>query len=526
MPLNETFKSPWFVKGDIDGFFGLAIDNLIQFLLIATLCPLIAGIPAEFVYARVLPGAALSVVFGNIFYSWQAHRLAIKEKRRDVTALPYGINTVSLFAYLMFIMGPVYRETGSWDLAWKAGLLACLGSGIIEFSGAFVVDALRRVTPRAALLSTLAGIAITFISMDFAFQTFEKPLIAMLPLAIILVQYFSKVRFPLGLPGGLVAVVAGSILAWALGVMDAGAVKTAVSEIGFKAPRFSGGELFSLFKSEYIYRFLSIIIPMGLFNVIGSVQNLESAEAAGDRYETVAPLAVNGLGSMLACFFGSCFPTTIYIGHPGWKQLGARTGYSILNGVFFVVIALFGMVNLINKIVPMEAGIAIVLWIGVVIAAQAYQATPKSHAPAVVVGLFPAFASWGMNLLKRAYVGAGTTISAEVAKGVPINGFMGIAALESGFIFTSMILAAVSVFLIERDFLKAAFWSLAAGILSFFGVIHSYAFVGNETIQVYGWNIGGRFAFGYLCFAVVFVIFYLWQRWRKKKGLPEELMAE
>ena len=524
--MNETFKSPWFVKGDIDGFFGLAIDNLIQFLLIATLCPLIAGIPASFVYARILPGAALSVVFGNIFYSWQAHRLAMKEKRRDVTALPYGINTVSLFAYLIFIMGPVYRETGSFDLAWKAGLLACLGSGIIEFGGAFVVDALRRVTPRAALLSTLAGIAITFISMDFAFQTFEKPLLAMLPLAIILIQYFSKVRFPLGLPGGLVAVVAGSILAWALGVMDAGAVRTAAAEVGFKAPRFAGGELFSAFKSEYIYRYLSVIIPMGLFNVIGSVQNLESAEAAGDRYETMAPLAVNGLGSMLACFFGSCFPTTIYIGHPGWKGLGARTGYSILNGVFFSVIALFGCVNLINKIVPMEAGIAIVLWIGVVIAAQAYQATPRAHAPAVVVGLFPAFAAWGMNLLKRGYLGAGTTMSAEAAKGVPINGFMGMAALESGFIFTSMILAAVSVFLIERDFLKAAFWSLAAGVLSFFGVIHSFAFVGNETIQVYGWNVGGRFAFGYLCFTAVFMLFYVWQRRRRRKGLPEELMTE
>lgn len=524
--MNDAFKAPWFVRGDIDGFFGLAIDNLIQFLVIATLCPLIAGIPAEFVYARVLPGAALSILVGNLFYAWQAHRLAVRERRLNVTALPYGINTVSLFAYLIFIMGPVFRETGSWDLAWKAGLLACLGSGIIEFSGAFVFNFLRRITPRAALLSTLAGIAITFISMDFAFQTFEKPLIAMLPLAIILMQYFAKIRFPLGLPGGLVAVAAGSILAWALGVMDPGAVGTAAAEVGFKAPRFSGPELFSVLNSEYIYRFLSVIIPMGLFNVIGSVQNLESAEAAGDRYETVAPLAVNGLGSMLASFFGSCFPTTIYIGHPGWKGIGARTGYSILNGVFFTVIALFGCVGLINKIVPMEAGIAIVLWIGVVIGAQAFQATPKAHAPAIVVGLFPAFASWGMNLLKRGYVGAGTTISVEVAKGVPINGFMGMAALESGFIFTSMILAAASVFLIERAFLKAAFWSLAAAALAFFGVIHSYAFVGNETIQVYGWAVGARFSFGYLCFAAVFLLFHWWQRQRRKKGLPEELLAE
>lgn len=524
--MSEPFKSPWFVRGDIDGFFGLAIDNLIQFLLIATLCPLLAGIPSDFVFTRVLPGAALSVIFGNVFYSWQARRLALREKRRDVTALPYGINTVSLFAYLIFIMGPVYRETGSYETAWKVGLLACLGSGLIEFGGAFVFGVLRRITPRAALLSTLAGIAITFISMDFAFRTFEKPLIAMLPLAIILIQYFSKVRFPFGLPGGLVALVAGSALAWALGVMDVGAVTSAASQVGFKPPRFSGVELFSVMKGEHLYRYLSVIIPMGLFNVIGSVQNLESAAAAGDRYETVPSLVVNGLGSMLASFFGSCFPTTIYIGHPGWKGLGARVGYSTLNGVFFVVIALFGCVNLINKIIPMEAGIAIVLWIGVVIAAQAYQATPREHAPAVVVGLFPSFAAWGMNLLKRGYLGAGTDMSAQVAAGIPINGFMGMAALESGFIFTSMILAAVSVFLIERDFLKAAFWSFAAVVLSFFGVIHSCAFRGNETVQVYGWNVGGTFAFGYLCFTVVFVLFHLWLRWRRKKGLPEERLAE
>jgi AGZA family xanthine/uracil permease-like MFS transporter len=524
--LNDEFKSPWFVRGDIDGFFGLAIDNLIQFLLIATLCPLIAGIPEAFVFNRVLPGAALSIVFGNIFYSWQAHRLALRERRHDVTALPYGINTVSLFAYLIFIMGPVYRETGSYDLAWKAGLLACLGSGIIEFGGAFVFGILRRITPRAALLATLAGIAITFISMDFAFQTFEKPLIAMLPLAIILVQYFSKVRFPLGLPGGLVALVAGSVLAWVLGVMDVEAVRGAVSQVGFRAPRFSGGDLLSVLKGEYVYRYLSIIIPMGLFNVIGSVQNLESAAAAGDRYETIPPLAVNGLGSMLAAFFGSCFPTTIYIGHPGWKGLGARTGYSTMNGLFFFVIALFGCVNLINKIVPMEAGIAIVLWIGIVISAQAYQVTPRKHAPAVVIGLFPAFASWGMNLLKRGYLGAGTTISAQVAAGIPINGFKGMAALESGFIFTSMILAAISVFLIERDFLRAAFWAFAGAVLAFFGVIHSVSFQGNETIQVYGWDIGRSFSFGYLCFTVVFLLFHFWRRWRKSRGLPEKLLAE
>ena len=506
------FAYPWIVKRDIDGFFGLAIDNLIQFLLIATLCPIITGIPAEFVFTRIMPGAALSVLVGNIFYSWQARKLARKEKRTDVTALPYGINTVSLFAYLIFIMGPVYRETGSYEMAWKVGLLACFGSGIIEFAGAFCVDILRRITPRAALLATLAGIAITFISMDFAFQTFEKPLIAMLPLAIILVQYFSKVRFPFGLPGGAVALAAGTLLAWSFGFMDGAAVSAAAAEVGFYGPRFAGADLLDVLKSPYMWKYFSIIIPMAIFNVLGSLQNLESAEAAGDRYETRPSLAVNGIGTLIASFFGSCFPTTIYIGHPGWKGLGARTGYSVLNGIFFVVVALFGIVRLINTIIPMEAGIAIVLWIGIIISAQAFQATPKNHAPAVVIGLFPAFAAWGVNLLKLGYQGAGTTISAQAERGVPINGFRGMLALERGFIFTSMMVAAISVFLIEREFRKASLWSAAAAIMAFFGVIHTYKFSGNETVSVLGWNSGGSWAFGYFCFAAVFMVFHIWDR--------------
>lgn len=524
--MKASRPARWFVQGDIDGFFGLAIDNLIQVLLITSLCPLIAGIPVAFVCSTVLPGVAVSVILGNLFYAWQSHRLAQREGRDDVTALPYGINTVSLFAYLLFIMGPIYRETGNWDLAWKVGLLACFGSGVIEFAGSFVVDILRRITPRAALLATLAGIAITFISMDFAFQTFANPMIAMLPLAIILVQYFAKVRFPWGLPGGLVAVVAGTALAWAMGVMDPQAVSTAVSDTGFMPLKFTGGQLLDVLTSEYAYRYLHVIIPMGLFNVIGSLQNLESAEAAGDRYETVPSLVMNGAGTIVASLFGSCFPTTIYIGHPGWKQLGARTGYSILNGVFFMAITFGGLVAVINRIVPMESGMAIVLWIGVIISAQAYQATPRRHAPAVVVGLFPALAAWALNLLKQAYMGAGTTVSAEFESGIPINGITGMAALESGFIFTSMILAAICVFLIERDFLKASLWSLAAMILAFFGVIHSCQFTGNEVVQVYGWNVGGPFAFGYLSFAVVFLLFYLRRRYLLNQGKKEELLAE
>src|SRR5215467_10615380 len=96
----------WIVRGDIGGFFGLAIDNLVQLLLIDSLCRGVLGFPAELVYGRILPGAAISVLVGNVAYALQAKRLAERTGRADVCALPYGINTVSLFAHVFLVMLP------------------------------------------------------------------------------------------------------------------------------------------------------------------------------------------------------------------------------------------------------------------------------------------------------------------------------------------------------------------------------------------------------------------------------------
>jgi AGZA family xanthine/uracil permease-like MFS transporter len=210
----------WIVRGDIDGFFGLALDNLVQLLLIDGLCRVVLGFSNELIYGRILPGAAVSLVVGNLYYARQAMQLARRTGRTDICALPYGINTVSLFAYVFLVMLPAKlaaEAAGAADparVAWQAGLAACFGAGLIEFAGAFVAEPIRRSTPRAALLSTLAGIALTFISLGFFFRTFARPLIGFTTLAIVMLVYFGRVRFKGGLPGGLVAVGLGTLIAW------------------------------------------------------------------------------------------------------------------------------------------------------------------------------------------------------------------------------------------------------------------------------------------------------------------------
>lgn len=505
----------WMVRGDVDGFFGLALDNLVQFLLIDALCRGVLGFPEELVYGRIFPAAALSLVVGNLYYSWQAMRLARATGRTDVCALPYGINTVSLFAYVFLVMLPAKlaaQAVGHPDpvrAAWQAGLVACLGSGLIELAGAFVAERVRKATPRAALLSTLAGIALTFIAIGFLFRTFARPLIGLTTLAIILLTYFGRTRFRGGLPGGLVAVALGTLIAWITGIAPVGPFPEGRAGLFLPVPVL--GDVLATLGTD-LFAYLSVILPMGLFNVIGALQNIESAEAAGDPYPTRPSLAVNGIGTLVAALFGSCFPTTIYIGHPGWKALGARAGYSVLNGVFFAVVGLTGTLAYIAWAIPIDAGMAIVLWIGLVITAQAFQATPREHAPAVVVGLLPGVAAWGALMAKNGLRAAGmgtpggppfseNLVQAFLASDTWIHGVF---ALEQGFIFTAMILSAATVGILERRFRVAAAWCVTAAVLSVLGLMHSYVWTPADTVvsltPAWPWAAG---------YAVMALIFFL-----------------
>lgn len=507
-------KMRWFVRGDIDGFFGLALDNLVQLLLIDALCRTVLGFDDALLHGRVLPGVAMSLIVGNLFYAYQAKKLGDATGRDDVCALPYGINTVSLFAHVFLVMLPAKlaaTAAGAEDparIAWQAGLMATLGSGAIELGGAFVAERLRKATPRAALLATLSGIALGFISLGFLFRTFANPLIGLATLGIVMLTYFGRVRFKGNIPGGLVAVGLGIIIAWSTGMAPVGDAPGAAS---LHLPIPVIGDLIDAFGAGHLTTYFSIILPMGLFNLVGSLQNIESASATGDNFPAAPSLAVNGGGTLVAGLFGSCFPTTIYIGHPGWKAMGARAGYSVANAVFVTVVCLTGTLGWLAYAIPIDAGMAVILWIGMVITAQAFQATPRNHAPAVVMGLLPGVGAWGAVMAKNGLRAAGMgspggppfsegIIAKFAASDTWIHGAF---ALEQGFIFTSMILAAATVAVIERKFVTAAGWCAAASLLSVAGLMHGYAFTPADTVinlaPAWPW------ATGYAVMALAFV---------------------
>ena len=511
--------------GDLDGLLGLGLNNLIQVLLIISLCRGVLGFPDRLLFGTILPATGISLLLGNLIYAQQARRLGQEEQRGDCTALPYGVNTVSLFAFVFLVMLPAklaaldagLSEAEAVQRSWQVGLMACLGSGVIETLGAFVAQHLRRWLPRAALLSTLAGIALGYIALGFLLRTYAHPLVCLTSLSVILLGYLARVRWPL--PTGLLALLLGMVLAWGSGLItpDAASWTQAARAIGVHLPSL---QLSALWQSRFdLIPWLGVIVPMGLFNLIGSLQNLESAAAAGDAYPTRGSLLVDGCGTLTAAALGSCFPTTLYIGHPGFKALGARSAYSWMNGVVMAGGCLFGLFGVVTVLIPVEAGLAILLYIGLAMASQAFASTPERHGPAVVLGMLPGVAGWGALMLKAGIRAGGAAGDPQLFGPQLLTQLAtadiwaaGVFALEQGQIITAMLLSAWLVYAIEGRFLAAACCSAIAALLAWFGVIHAWQFSPGDTVMHLGWGTGQAWAEGYAAITVIVLL----ARWRQQ----------
>ncbi|HXQ81971.1 MAG TPA: hypothetical protein VN775_11695 [Opitutaceae bacterium] len=483
-----------FCRGDVDGFCAIALDNIVQFLLIPPMCIGALGFRPELVYGRILPGVAVSYLVGNVFYAWQAHRLARKEGRTDVCAIPFGLNTPTLIAYIFLVMAPAKQIAiahGAADpdlVAWRIGLVACVGSGMIEFFGAFVAERIRSITPRAALLASLSGAGLAFLTMNFMFSTFAHPIVGFVTLGLVMLFYFGELKPRGGVPPALVVLGVGAALAWATGLAPLGRLNLA--DIGWRPPVPVVADVLGGIAGGQFLPYLSVILPMGLLNLLASLQCIESAAAAGDSYSPRSSLLVNGACTFAAACFGSPFPTSLYIGHPAWKRMGARAGYSTANGIFVTIVCLTGAMSPIVWAVPADCGLAIIIWIGFIITIQAFETTPQRHWPAVIMGMVPVILAWAtFSMMSAARIaGAGSAsgpafgprlLSSFHDAGLSIEGGF---AIGQGTFCSALILSTITVLVIDRKLALAALWALAAALLSLLGFLHSWRFVPSDAV--------------------------------------------
>lgn len=505
---HKLIRLPWFTPGDVDGFFGLFFSGFPDLLLIVGLAP-VCGLPAQFVVSRVLPGVAVSVVAGNLFYAWQARRLAHRTGRNDVTAIPFGINTPTIFAYVFLIMAPVYARTHSGTAAWQAGVFASLLSGIVQTAGAFCTDWLRRHTPRAALLCPLAGLALAYLCLGFIFGVVEQAAIALLPMLVLFALYGSRLRLPARIPPALVAIGIGAVLAAVLRALHIyNAPLPAVAAPGLYLPHAVNA--FALLSQRELWSYLPVIVPLAALDTLGSLQILEAVKIAGDDYSTTPSLLMNGLGTLAAALLGSPFPTTLYLGHAAHKANGARAGYSALNGFVTVALCTSGLLPLVLRIIPLEVAGPVIVWFGLVTVGQAFDEAPRRHSVAVALGLVPILAEWAAGIADTVARAAGSSLTAVIGNPNGELALAGLLSLGQGALLTSMLWAAAMALCIERQFVLAAAWLAAAAALSAVGVIHAWTLTSAGIEGRIGWWAAPEFALSYLAGAAFLLLCAWW----------------
>src|SRR6516162_361859 len=243
MTAPATKRITLWAPGDWNAFFGFGTNILVNMLVLTGLLRFVLKMPDSLVFGRILPALGLMMCLSTMYYAFLAYRLALKSGRSDVCALPSGVSVPHMFIVTFVIMLPIALRTNDPIKGWEAGLVWVFFQSFILMLGGFIAPYIRKITPRAALLGTLAGVSITFIAMRPALEMYMTPIIGLTCFAIILVSWFGGFKYPKGIPAGLVAIAVGMIIAWGsnlfglgLGGMSVQKVGAALSSFGFSVP--------------------------------------------------------------------------------------------------------------------------------------------------------------------------------------------------------------------------------------------------------------------------------------------------
>ena len=473
----------WMARGDINAFFGLTLDNLGDMILMAGLLVGIFKMPSEFVLTRMIPGTAVGVLVGDLIFTWMGIRLARRTGRDDVTAMPLGLDTPSTFGSVFLIIGPAFQAATQRGLdpqaaahhAWYLGIAMILASGLFKLACSLVSGLVRRTVPRAGLLGSLTSIALVIISFLPLIDIAALPVAGFASLVLVLATLTAKWRLPRQFPGALGGVVFGCSVYYALYALGLGPGPGADGvEPSRQLNAFLGSPIVPFFdwlqlNWQEALNSLPVAIPLTLATVVGGIDCTESASAAGDEYSTGQIVAADGIATLAGGLLGGVIQSTAYIGHPAYKAMGARSGYTLAAACFVGTAGVLGFFDWFYYIIPKAAVFPILIFVGLEITSQSFRATPLRHYPAVALACVPALAYLALITLNQ-------LLPFLDFRSLPLptqRWIQTVVALSGGFILTSLIWATLLALMIDGKTRRGAFVALLASALSWFSVIHS-----------------------------------------------------
>jgi AGZA family xanthine/uracil permease-like MFS transporter len=359
-------------------------------------------------------------------------------------------------------------------MTWYVGMATMVYMGIIKLVFSFLGNWVQRLVPQAGLLGSLAGVGLGLIGMTALFDVFAIPLVGLIALGLIFYAVVARIRLPGKVPGVLASVLVGTVLYYCLapsGMVGGTYAAPPSFQIHVSCPMPS----FAFIKGlSMALRYLPLSIPFALLTIVGGINTTASARAAGDDYNTRNILLVEAIATLVAGMCGGVAQSTPYIGHPAYKNMGSRAGYTLMTGLVVGLGGMLGLASFFVELIPRAVLAPILVFVALDIIIQSFHQVPRAHAPAVAFSFFPTIARLlGIKLSDPTLVPPAVFDKLMVAPGKTLPELQVILALGNGFIVTSMFWAAFLVELIDRRLRRASVYLLILAGLSFFGIIHS-----------------------------------------------------
>jgi AGZA family xanthine/uracil permease-like MFS transporter len=399
--------------------------------------------------------------------------------------MPLGLDTPSTFGSVILIIGPSFQAAKGRGLdleaaaqhAWFLGIAMLLASGVFKLACALFSGWVRAVVPRAGLLGSLTAIALAIISFLPLLDIAGQPIAGFVSLGVILATLTARWKLPREVPGALAAVALGCLVYYGLhfaglgpGLGAEGSRPDTWLRLVLPAPVGAWWAWFLGAWPEAV-GYLPVAIPLALATVVGGIDCTESAAAAGDDYPTGQIIAAEGVATLVGGLFGGVIQSTPYIGHPAYKAMGARAGYTLATALFVGAAGVLGYFDWIFYLIPKAVIFPILIFIGLEITAQSFHATSARHYPAVALACVPALAYLALITLNQVLPEVGKPF-AELRPATQ-QWIATVTILSGGFIVTSLLWGTFLTHLIDGLPGKAAATLALAAVFAWFGVIHS-----------------------------------------------------
>ncbi|MFQ5535322.1 MAG: hypothetical protein ACE5EM_10940, partial [Sphingomonadales bacterium] len=490
---------PWGGAGDINAGFAFLLDCVVNLFVLSALL-MMFGFPSEIIQTRMVPGALVGIIVGNLLNVYLARKAARRTGNPDLTAMPLGLDITTTVGFTVAVLGPVFlllkQEMGDAEaavLTWYVGMGGAIWMGLIKFGLSFLGRAVQRILPLSALLGSMVGISIVWLGANAILGTFSIPEVGMVSLAVMVYALIAGHKLPGALPGAIAAIVLGTLAYYALGGLGVleGFVWPEVDGVSFSVPIPTLGGFEELFGRALFY--MAVIVPFALLIAASTINLTAGANVVGDQLDSGDLMRADGVATIVSALFGGVIQTTPYFGHATYKRMGARTAYSLGVSAVLAVGGVFGIIGLLIDILPDATLKPVLIVVACDILRLAFRGVSVDQAPALSFAAMPAiinFAFFKVSELFREVQGglervtnavasmedAARAVAAEAQAFLPeawMQSYVFLGAMSRGYILIGLLWASAVAYVINKQFKLAAMSLFIAAGLALFGVIHS-----------------------------------------------------